>query len=57
MVVGCSWLKPIVLSGMAGNAALVRARQALFGKFVAEVHKSGKSRDVSDSFSWRRSVM
>jgi len=28
---------------MAGNAALVRARQALFGKFVADVHKMGES--------------
>ena len=50
-------MKPIVFSGMAGNAALVRARQALFGKFVAEVHKSGKPRDIPDPFPWRRSVL
>jgi hypothetical protein len=26
----------------AGKAAVVRARQALYGKFKAEVHKSGE---------------
>jgi len=28
---------------MAGNAAIVRARQALYGRFLANVHQSGES--------------
>ena len=32
---------PACVQTMAGNAALVRARQALYGKFVGNVHQMG----------------
>jgi len=33
---------------MSGGAALVRARQAMYGKFVANIHQSGPGDSISN---------